>query len=517
MQKNIGEESLFYENDVKVTRTAVKVIRWLVLVFPVLMILSIAGIFQTKMEELIPLTLFGIVVTMGPGIAYKRNVPIRIMKYVTTFALAVLVTLMAMNAAIGIYMTYAFAMVFSLFYYDKKFTLRVSAVSYILLVISMYVRSLHVQQIEFETNFMWFLTRSIGFLMESIVMSIICVKIADLSHQMLVKLADTKQTALIDECEKASEELGGVIEQMETYIRGFVDTNESITGSAQATLHDCNESFRFVDSVRESIHDLNQNAEGLVGSMEQMLEISKETADKVHGYIGLMQNTTKSIGVIERSACQTRDLLERLEAGVKDISEFASTIAGITSQTNLLALNASIEAARAGEMGKGFSVVAEEVGVLAKNSKQASDAITGIIQNIFDLLKRVQNSNQENIDNVVVEIEKLQEVEQEAEKIGILQEQSRERTQIATDSSTHTRECGEQLLDMIRQMEDLVKSTVAQADQIVSETQTQKNVTDEVEESFRQVNAVSENLLQISQAGKAASEEKGDKSEDEAI
>lgn len=510
------EEGLFYENDVRVTKIAVKAIRWLVFVFPVLMILSITGVFQTKVSELIPLTVFAIVVTMGPGIAYKRNTPIHIMKYVTTFALAVLVALMAMNAAIGIYMTYAFAMVFSLFYYDKKFTIRVSVVSYILLVISLYVRSLHVQQIEFETNFMWFLTRSIGFLMESIVMSLICVKIAELSHQMLVKLADTKQTAaLIDECEKASEELGGVIEQMETYIHGFADTNESITGSAQATLHDCNESFQFVDAVRGSIHDLNQNAENLAGNMEQMLEISRETSDKLQGYIDLMQNTTKSIGVIEDSACQTSNLLNSLEKGVEDISEFAKMIAGITNQTNLLALNASIEAARAGEMGKGFGVVAEEVGQLAKDSKQASDAITRIIQNIFGLLKQVQSSNQENIDNVTMEIGKLHEVEQEAQKIGTLQEQSREKTRIAADSSKHTCERGEQLLDMIGQMEDLVKSTIAQADRIVAQTQTQKNVTDEVEQSFRQVNAVSENLLQISQAGKEASGEKGDKGEDE--
>lgn len=39
---------------------------------------------------------------------------------------------------------------------------------------------------------------------------------------------------------------------------------------------------------------------------------------------------------------------------MKEVSEFATTIADITKQTNLLALNASIEAARAGEMGKGF-------------------------------------------------------------------------------------------------------------------------------------------------------------------
>ena len=486
------EQSFFNENDARVTKTAVKVLRWLILVFPVLAILSVAGIFQIKISELIPLTLVGIVVTMGPSVAYRLNTPPVIMKYVITLALGMLVALMAANSAIGIYMTYAFAMVFSVFYYDKKFTMRISVISYILLVVSLYFRSLNVQQIEYDTDFMWFLSRSIGFLMETVVMSIICVKIAELSHQMLVKFADTKQIiSLVEECEKASKELGGVVEQLETYIHGFASTNEVIAASAQATLHDCNESFQFVDSVRSSIHELNQNAADMVNNMEQMLE--------VHGYIELMQKTTNGIQVIEHSARQTEELLASLEAGMKEISGFATTIAEITNKTNLLALNASIEAARAGEMGKGFNVVAEEVRVLASNSKQASDAINGIIQKIFSLLQEVQASNQENIDTVTQEIEKLHAVEAEAERIGTLQEESKEKVRVAAGSSTDTAQRGEQLLNMIGQMEQLVENTISQANQIVEESQTQKNVTGEVEESFRQVNDVAGNLLRISQ------------------
>lgn len=497
------EQDIFYENDAKVTKTAVKVLRWLILVFPLLTILSVVGVFQMKLGEMLSLTAVALVVTMGPGIAYKMNTPIRIMKYLTTFALAALIALMATNAAIGIYMTYAFAMVFSLFYYDKKFTIQVSVVSYILLVISLYFRSLNVQQIEYDTNFMWFFTRSLGFLFESVVMSVICVKITDLSHQMLVKFADTKQmAALVEECEKASEELKDVVGQLETYIHGFVGTNESVTSAAQMTHRDCNESFRFVDSVRDSINELNQNADNLVGNMEQMVEISRETSDKIYGYIEMMQHTTQGIEVIEHSARQTENLLDSLENGMKEISEFADTIAGITSQTNLLALNASIEAARAGEMGRGFSVVAEEVGQLANNSKKASDAIAGIIHNIFGLLEEVQSSNQENISQVTKEIGKLREVEQEAERIGNLQEESKEKARIAADSSSDTRRRGEQALDMIKQMEELVKSTIEQANRIVEETQMQKDVIVKVEESFGQVNHVSDNLLTISQSGR---------------
>ena len=54
------------------------------------------------------------------------------------------------------------------------------------------------------------------------------------------------------------------------------------------------------------------------------------------------------------------------------IDEMAKQILSITSQTNLLSLNASIEAARAGEAGRGFSIVADEIGNLANISRDTA-------------------------------------------------------------------------------------------------------------------------------------------------
>lgn len=118
------EQKFFYENDVKVTQMAVKVLRWLILVFPLLILLSVIGIFQSKVQNLIPLTAIALVVTMGPTVAHKMNAPIKVMKYVTTLALGALVALMATDPTIGIYMTYALAMVFSVFIMIKSLPYR---------------------------------------------------------------------------------------------------------------------------------------------------------------------------------------------------------------------------------------------------------------------------------------------------------------------------------------------------------------------------------------------------------
>ena len=78
--------------------------------------------------------------------------------------------------------------------------------------------------------------------------------------------------------------------------------------------------------------------------------------------------------------------VESCEEYVRDIKENTKQLDGIQRKQNILALNASIEAARAGEAGKGFSVVALEVGKLAKSCTDLNNRITSTVENISDVI-----------------------------------------------------------------------------------------------------------------------------------
>lgn len=124
-----------------------------------------------------------------------------------------------------------------------------------------------------------------------------------------------------------------------------------------------------------AIHEISHN----VQKTASQAEFSRNLAGK--GEV-IAQVTCDSIAQLRNRVSQIGEAVQRLSEQTLVIAQAAQSIEDISEQTNLLALNAAIEAARAGDHGRGFSVVADEVRLLAGNTRVSAQNIRQIVENL---------------------------------------------------------------------------------------------------------------------------------------
>jgi len=96
----------------------------------------------------------------------------------------------------------------------------------------------------------------------------------------------------------------------------------------------------------------------------------------------MVDGTIDSINILSSEVEKTSNVIGLLAEDSQSIGTIVEVISGIADQTNLLALNAAIEAARAGDQGRGFSVVADEVRMLAQRTQESTQQIKTMIEKL---------------------------------------------------------------------------------------------------------------------------------------
>ncbi|GAB6184442.1 methyl-accepting chemotaxis protein [Thermodesulfovibrio hydrogeniphilus] len=203
-----------------------------------------------------------------------------------------------------------------------------------------------------------------------------------------------------------------------------------------------------VEETSSKMHILNRVVEQVSSFSRRNFEGINFLSQNINDVKSSFTETEESMMAVKEAVILLSETSKKMDETIRIISKLATTIKDIADKTKLLSINASIEAVHAGEYGRGFEVVAQEVGKLAQVTMEATKDVTSKTKDIFELIDRVTKgikSIEEQVgktmQNLIQNNEKLNAVEKpigeltsNAKKLDEISFQLRETSNVVENS-----------------------------------------------------------------------------------
>lgn len=239
--------------------------------------------------------------------------------------------------------------------------------------------------------------------------------------------------------------------------------------------------------IQEQIAVTKQMAEDMSG----MTDVAMESVASGNESMETLRDHTAKMQEANRMAVE---YMSKLNENAKDVDRMMQEISAISGQTNLLALNASIESARAGEAGRGFAVVAEQVRLLSEQTKQLTENITSIVN---DLIFNADQTQKVINEQAAVTAEEEEIVNNTVNDFAVIKDNVTEISSNAKqvrDNVNSLMEANNVIVDSINQISAVSEQVAASTDEAVNFGQESKNKADRAKELMAELTDASREL-----------------------
>ena len=166
-------------------------------------------------------------------------------------------------------------------------------------------------------------------------------------------------------------------------IVSFMDRSSNKTKEVASGLSEMlsmtREREKMLELASDAVKNMHSKASGMTGisnslkeNLSTVLAASEETVVNAEGGLVHIEKIEASMKDLNSFSAELTEQLKGLYGSAEIIERVVETMENVSDKTNLLSLNAAIESKKAGDYGKGFSVVAAEIGALATQTANST-------------------------------------------------------------------------------------------------------------------------------------------------
>lgn len=291
-------------------------------------------------------------------------------------------------------------------------------------------------------------------------------ELGDLSRSFDLMIDQVR--SMLNHTQVIASSLAGHAQTFHHFSQSTASANADIVRAIQAISVGTDEQAQHTETTSLTITDLQQD-------IHNMTEYALDMQQKSYSAIQTTEQGSQSAEHLQQSTQQAKQILQQIIAVMEtlhtsstQIEVIVNTIQNVSTQTQILSLNAAIEASRAGQQGRGFSIIAEEVRMLSMQTKDSSQTIVDIIQNLQQQITelsqtltdadRISNIQQNHVHDSLQSFHAIQQV-----MLGMSQQidQMQQRTQDIRMKNTS-------IVDAIVQVAGIAQQTAAGVEEVNS-------------------------------------------------
>ena len=385
-----SKSGVLVQNEKQANKAVSKVMRITFIIFTLVYILNVLGIFIVDMKVMTMAYVLGSIMLWMPTILVNvAKQDGSYVKYALTICAVIFITIVTSTLGYHVVLLYIYAIAIASLYFSKK----INVMTMILSVIGVSAGQIICfwfnifPDKNFTTLYKLIVYGIVPRAMVLIAIAAIFTMLCERTAGMLSNLMNAEeQERMIEEMRlmheksvETSKTLMGMVKELSHITENSMDSNRQIVEETGNVLDSFSKNSEEITGINERTQDINARLEELTAINRQLSDLANQVNQLSKENQNKMNSATESMEQIHRSTNECKEIVWKLGEESKEILGIIQVITGISQQTNILALNATIEAARAGEHGKGFAVVAEEIQKLAEQTRKAVDNIGTIV------------------------------------------------------------------------------------------------------------------------------------------